>query len=79
MELLKPARKHLQELLKNQSHDIKENYICRCIDMISNESVQSVQSIKILMSMIKSMPKYHYTKSDKSLQQKDFVRDLVQH
>lgn len=32
-----------------------------------------------MVNLIKSMPKYHYTKSDKSLQQKDFVRDLIRH
>lgn len=42
MHLLKPARKHLQELLKNQTHELKEHYICRCIDTISTQGVQSV-------------------------------------
>lgn len=77
--LLKPARKNLTELLKNQSHELKEDYICRCIDRISDDKITSIQSIKILINLIKSMPKYSYTKSDKNLQQKEFMKELVQH
>lgn len=67
MDLLQPTRKHLQDLLKNQSHELKEDYIVRCIDRLSNPGIVSVQSIKVLINLVKSMPKYHYTKSDRSL------------
>lgn len=54
-------------------------YICRCLERIQEEQTLSVQSIKILVSLIKSMPKYNYTKSDRAVSQKEFVRDLVKH
>lgn len=77
MQLLKPARKHLQDLLKNVSHDLKVNYICMCIDRLADENVSTVQSLKILINLIKSMPKYNYNKLDSKMQQKEFVQELV--
>jgi len=72
--LLKPARKNLTDLIRTETSTIKESYICLCIERLSDENVCSVQTIKILKSILSKLPKFH-----SMMQQKEFVKDLIRH
>lgn len=79
--LLKPSRKNLFDLLRNQDRDIVETHIMKTLSIIDSKTGASVQATKLLLKLFDSdkIPKYIYQNqygSQHTRNLSQFIKDL---